>query len=108
MSLLGEAAHTAWMKQLPDLRQAARDLAAADSLDARRALLSPLTDRLVKALKTFGYERSEGQVGVFHCPMALEGEGADWLQQGTQTANPYYGMQMPRCGSRTEVLSQER
>jgi len=39
--------------------------------------------------------------------MALDGEGAEWLQQGEETANPYYGSTMLRCGSQTEVLKQE-
>lgn len=107
MSLLDGAAHRVWMDQLPGLRQAAEDLAAAGGLDQRRTLLGPLTAGLVSALKTLGYERAEGQVGVFHCPMALDGEGADWLQQGEETTNPYYGSQMLRCGSRTELLKQE-
>ena len=58
-------------------------------------------------LKTFGYTREDGQVGLFHCPMALDGEGADWIQEGEETANPYYGSEMLRCGSLTELLSQE-
>lgn len=107
MALLEGPAHSVWMKQLGGLRDAAEDLAGAEELDKRRALLDPLTDRLVRALKTFGYERPDGQVGVFHCPMALDGNGGDWLQQGEETANPYYGSDMLRCGSRTEVLRQE-
>lgn len=104
MSLLKGAAHVAWMEQLPDLRQAAEDFAASEDLARRRALLGPLTDRLVRALKTFGYERGGGQVGVFHCPMADDGAGADWIQEGAETVNPYYGSEMLRCGSLTEVL----
>ena len=107
MGQLEGAAHIAWMAQLPDLRQAADDLAAAADLDQRRTRLAPLTDRLIRALKTFGYEREDGQVGVFHCPMVLDGEGADWMQEGAETVNPYYGSEMLRCGSLTEVLKEE-
>lgn len=104
MGLLSGAAHGVWMEQLPGLRSAAESLAAAQDLTARRALLAPLTDRLVGALKTFGYEREHGEVSVFHCPMAVDGEGADWLQEGNETNNPYLGTAMPRCGSLVEVL----
>jgi len=107
MALLVGPAHMEWMEQLAGLRDAAEELAAGEDLDTRRALLGPLTNRLVLALKTFGFDRTEGQVGVFHCPMALDGEGADWIQQGEETTNPYYGSGMLRCGSRTEVLTQE-
>ncbi|MEE9269998.1 MAG: hypothetical protein V3V49_07030, partial [Candidatus Krumholzibacteria bacterium] len=32
-----------------------------------------------------------------HCPMAGP-DGADWIQVGAVTANPYFGAEMPRCG----------
>ncbi len=34
-----------------------------------------------------------------HCPMAFDGEGADWLQEGENVRNPYFGKKMPSCGS---------
>ena len=108
MTLLEGSAHVVWMKHVAGLQEAAKNLASAADLESRRASLSPVTDRLVLALKVFGYERSEGEVGVFHCPMALDGQGADWLQEGAETANPYYGSSMLRCGSQTEVLKQEK
>lgn len=101
------AARTAWGEQLPVLQKAARDVAEASDLESRRVLLSPLTESLILALKTFGYAREAGDVGIFHCPMALDGDGANWLQVGETTANPYYGSAMLRCGSQTEALSQE-
>jgi membrane fusion protein, copper/silver efflux system len=107
MSLLEGSGHMTWMGQLPGLRKAAADLAAAGDLEARRAALSPMTGALVQALKTFGYKHDDGPVGVFHCPMALGGDGADWIQLGDETSNPYYGSSMLGCGSRTELLKQD-
>jgi hypothetical protein len=34
-------------------------------------------------------------VRVAFCPMALK----PWLQEGSEIANPYYGKEMPTCGS---------
>ena len=34
-----------------------------------------------------------------HCPMALGGKGADWIQRGSEVRNPYYGASMLSCGS---------
>ncbi len=107
MSLLEGDAHMAWMKQLKDLQANAEALAAAEDLEARRALLSPMTESLIRAIKTFGYGLEEGAVGVFHCSMALDGEGANWLQLGDETSNPYYGSSMLRCGDLEELLKQE-
>ena len=101
-------ARAAWRERLPGLRDAARELAAAPDVDERRVRLAPLTEHLAAALATFGFERAGGAVGVFHCPMALDGRGADWIQQDADTANPYFGAQMPRCGSRRTRLVPER
>ena len=108
MAGLDEAAHEAWMARLGPLRTSALKVAGARDIDARRVALSPLTQRLITVLETFGYQRAEGAVGIFHCPMALDGDGADWLQQADRTANPYYGSSMLRCGSRTSILQPER
>lgn len=35
---------------------------------------------------------------VFHCPMAMDNKGANWLQRNETTANPYFGSSMLRCG----------
>lgn len=106
MGLLDEDVFMVWLEQLPNLRDAAANLAAAETFEERRVLLSPLTESLVYALKSFGYAREAGEVGLFHCPMALDGDGANWIQLGETTANPYYGSMMLRCGSQTEVLEQ--
>lgn len=36
---------------------------------------------------------------VVHCPMAFDGQGANWIQDDKTVANPYYGARMLRCGS---------
>ncbi len=36
---------------------------------------------------------------VAHCPMAMGGKGADWLQKSAdEVQNPYMGKKMPHCG----------
>lgn len=107
MGALEGEAHMRWMELLPALEEAAAEVAGAADLEGRRVLLEPLTSHLVTALDSFGYQMKDGPVGLFHCPMALDGEGGDWLQLGEQTANPYYGSMMLRCGSRTRLLEEE-
>src|SRR5690606_2826422 len=34
-----------------------------------------------------------------HCPMAFDDKGASWLQRGDEILNPYFGSEMPSCGS---------
>jgi Cu(I)/Ag(I) efflux system membrane fusion protein len=102
--LLPEEAHKIWKERSLALMTAAKEFAEAPDLESRRVLLEPLTQALVPILEAFGYQREGGAVGIFHCPMALNDVGADWLQQEASTANPYYGSGMLRCGSRTKIL----
>ena len=107
MALLDGDAHMGWMEVQPMLTSSAADVAAAGSIDKRRDLLSPLTEGLVWALRAFGYTRTNGEVGIFRCPMAVDGEPANWLQEGAETINPYMGSSMLGCGSFTESIAQE-
>lgn len=103
MTRLGPDAHLRWMDLLAKLRPAARAVADAEDLDGLRGGLPRLTDTLAAALRDLGVD-TDRPVRRFHCPMARDGEGADWLQSGEQTANPYYGASMLRCGTRQEDL----
>ena len=39
-----------------------------------------------------------------HCPMAMEGKGANWLSLSENISNPYMGETMPGCGLVKETL----
>lgn len=39
------------------------------------------------------------------CPMYNEGKGAFWLSESKEIHNPYYGKEMPTCGTIKEVLN---
>lgn len=106
MTLLDAEARSAWRTALAGLAAALDSLAEAPGLDLRRERLGPASRELIRALRTFGYAR-EGELAVFHCPMALDGAGADWVQAGGATANPYLGSAMLRCGDFTEALEME-
>ena len=107
MGLLEGPAHMAWMKVLPELQKAADGIARAGDLETRRPAFEPFTRALLRAVETFGYQSERDSLGVFHCPMALDGVGADWIQAGPETRNPYFGSAMLRCGSLTRALPPE-
>ncbi|MFT5200404.1 MAG: Cu(I)/Ag(I) efflux system membrane fusion protein, partial [Planctomycetota bacterium] len=106
MRILEGDEHMAWMRVQKGLLEKAEALVGAADIDARRVALSPFTDAFVPVLESFGYQRKGGPVGIFHCPMAFEDTGADWIQAEERTANPYFGSGMYRCGSRTRFLSE--
>lgn len=41
---------------------------------------------------------------VFECPMAFGLGGATWIQDSDDTANPFYAVQMKKCGSVVEQI----
>ena len=103
MGLLDGESHLVWMKQSPQLEKKLTALAEAKDLEARRLVLRPASEALWKTLNNFGYTQSE-KVRLFHCPMAIDSSGANWIQLSRQTSNPYYGASMLRCGSQVDSL----
>ena len=86
-----------------------------DSLDARlmkvlhpmsgspdiatmRTHLADFTPLMLEAIEDFGIIGSD-PVYLFHCPMARNNAGADWLQRDRKLENPFYGKSMLQCGS---------
>lgn len=104
MELLGHESHQVWMQILPVLRDAATSFAEAQDLSAQRAALPGLTEALADAVRRMGLPQGTG-AHLLHCPMAFEGEGADWIQAGTDVRNPYFGDAMLGCGNPVEDLA---
>lgn len=71
----------------------AKAIAESDSLVAARKHFKELSDLampIAKRAKT---------MHVAHCPMAMGGKGAYWLQTSKdEIQNPYMGKKMPHCG----------
>jgi len=104
MAELKGKAHMAWMNRQNELKKHAETVASSNDIEAFRSWFDELSDTLYTVIKRFG---TAGNVPIyrFRCPMAREGEGAYWLQNKTETENPYYGSAMFRCGSQVEVVS---
>lgn len=69
--------------------------AIADSKDIEEARMhfKELSDLAIPVAKK---DKSMHQM---HCPMAMDGKGADWLQvSADEVRNPYMGAKMPHCG----------
>ncbi|MDC3379350.1 DUF3347 domain-containing protein, partial [Planctomycetota bacterium] len=105
-SQLDSAAKNAWSTVEPGLTASVNAFVGAPGIEAQRTAFSPLSNALVAVLARFGHG-GERSVRRFHCPMALGGRGADWLQEDERTLNPYYGSRMLRCGSEQDVLPAE-
>jgi len=100
---LAAAATGVWRDAAEALAPAADRVAAAAGIEERRRGFEQLSTALWRALQRFGTARP-ATVRLFHCPMAHDNTGADWIQLETVTANPYFGASMLRCGSQTDSL----
>lgn len=67
-----------------------------DAADTRRSFAG-LSQAMVRLVQGFGHALPE-PLRHLRCDMALDHKGADWLQLGSDIANPYFGLVRPHCG----------
>lgn len=94
-------AHMAWMAMYGNLRGHLNPITGAGDLEEIRAEFRFLSDLIVDATKSFGIE---GVVYRQYCPMAFDFDGAYWLSDKEEIANPYLPETMLRCGEVVESL----
>ena len=105
MSLLQGAAHQAWMKELEDITKTVSRIITAVDIQKARSSFAMLSESMIGVAKRFG--AGSADVYRFHCPMAFNDRGADWLQNDQKIANPYFGSVMFRCGVLKETFANE-
>lgn len=76
------------------IQAAATSLAAATDLVDARAKFGALSEAMESYRKNGRLAWPEG-VRLAYCPMVRK----SWLQREPRIANPYYGKEMPTCGS---------
>ncbi len=87
------------------LHPAANAIAEAQDLKQARGMhFESLTKGMIQLIEQFGTGENQN-VYLMHCPMALDNEGADWLQKDPELRNPYFGSMMLRCGSTQNVFT---
>ena len=91
-----------WSQFSPRLEAALATLRQAGDLEARRAPFQPLSDTLWEMVEAFD-PAMEKPLRRFHCPMAFDNKGANWIQTDPRIANPYFGDMMLRCGSEVAI-----
>jgi len=84
--------HAKHYKGLPDkIQQAAKKVAAAKGIEARRAAFRELS----KPMAMWASMSKPKDLNVVYCSC---GKGGSWLQAEKVLANPYYGAKMLKCG----------
>ncbi len=103
MELLQGDAHIAWMEHLKNLNTTLGKLAGANTLESQREAFYSLSQQLAKTIQAFPIPHNVYQA---FCPMAFDGAGATWLQDGEEVANPYFGEMMLGCGEIQKTLGE--
>jgi Cu(I)/Ag(I) efflux system membrane fusion protein len=78
-------------------------MSSSKDIAAMRDHLADFTPLMLEAIDEFGLIGPD-KVFLFHCPMARNNEGADWMQKDKALENPFYGKAMPHCGSLVEEV----
>ncbi|NLR77940.1 DUF3347 domain-containing protein [Chitinophaga eiseniae] len=81
---------------------AAGKITTAADVEAQRNSFAALSKDMITLVKQSGLK--SGALYVDFCPMAQQDKGAYWLSRNKIIENPYFGEQMPTCGSVQETL----
>jgi Cu(I)/Ag(I) efflux system membrane fusion protein len=104
--VLDEETRRSWGDDLDRLVFPALEARDAVNRDDVRRHFGRLSRAMTHVIATYGHALDQ-RVLRFHCPMALDARGADWLQLGTEVENPYYGPAMLRCGDRVATYESQ-
>lgn len=94
-------AHIAWMKILKNLTADAKFIAESKDVAKQRDRFSSLSTNIYTLVKI---APQDTPTYLQHCPMAMDGKGADWLSKENNVKNPYFGSMMLNCGKVVETI----
>jgi len=101
-SLLTAEQKTAYDKIEDAIKENAAQIAKqADNIKNQRSGFVLLSEVVYSLVKDFGAGRP---MYHDHCPMARDNQGAMWLSEMKEVKNPYFGAEMPTCGTVEEVI----
>lgn len=101
MNKLSNAEHTVWMEVMKDLKIDTEHIEETKDVGDQRDHFSTLSDNMYRLLKV---SPQETPIYYQHCPMASNGNGANWLSKENEIKNPYYGSSMLSCGKTVETI----
>ena len=92
-----------WRSHSLALLQYSNRIKSSIDIASAREAFEALSISIEKMVTAFG---TTGKIAVikYHCPMAFNNKGANWLQDKDGTSNPYYGSMMLQCGEKVEEV----
>ena len=90
-------------EQRNQLKESVSKLAEAQDIKAQREAFAQLSGQLYQVVQNT--DLTDKTLYWQHCPMALGGQGANWLSYEEKVSNPFMGQKMPGCGSVAETIN---
>jgi Cu(I)/Ag(I) efflux system membrane fusion protein len=106
MKKLPQKVHEVWMQHSEMIKNSSTNISKASQIEDARYSFKKLSESLIILGKNYGSK--EHQLLVYHCPMAFDFEGANWIQNKKGVENPYFGSSMFECGTVTEILTENQ
>lgn len=88
--------------QLAKLNQGLKGISQSADIEETRVELATLSEGMYALVKA--YHPNESELYYQFCPMAKNGNGANWLSNTKEVINPYMGQRMLKCGKTQETL----
>lgn len=85
--------------------EAVTNAVQAGDIDELRSTFKDISSNLIKALENQDFD--EETLYLQYCPMADDGEGAQWISNDEAIVNPYMGQKMSGCGKTDEVIESD-
>ena len=90
--------------QLAKLNAGLKGIKESGDIEETRMELAPVSESIYALVKA--YQTNTSELYYQFCPMAKNGEGANWLSSTEEIINPYMGQRMLKCGKTQEVIAQ--
>ncbi len=89
--------------QLAKLTQSLKGISESTDIEEARMELAALSEGVYNLVKA--YHPIDVELYYQFCPMAKNGEGANWLSGTKEIVNPYMGQRMPHCVRTQETIN---
>ncbi len=90
--------------QLAILTAGLKGIMESTDIEETRTELAPISESIYSLVKA--YQSNTSELYYQYCPMAKNGDGANWLSETKEIINPYMGQRMLKCGKTEEVIAQ--
>ncbi len=89
--------------QQTKLNQGLKEIGESADIEETRMALASISEGIYALAKA--YHPNESELYYQFCPMAKNGDGANWLSGTKEIVNPYMGQRMLKCGRTQETLN---